>query len=114
MIRYNNILCVSYNEIVPSIYSFDAFRKAIERGKINRVRRASFESPALIEVASLPEKILSKLREKYGESSLENIPSMRVYSLRCANTIITALHTSRAVEAAQVDSGRTYLPLLVV
>lgn len=68
MIRYNNILCVSYNEIVPSIYSFDAFRKAIERGKINRVRRASFESPALIEVASLPEKILSKLREKYGEN----------------------------------------------
>ena len=63
---YNNILCVSYSEIVPSIYSLDALRKAIERGKINRIRRASFETPALIEVASLPEKIQSKLREKYG------------------------------------------------
>ena len=68
MIRYNNILCVSYSELVPSLVSFHAFRKAIERGKINRVRRASFETPALIEVASLPEKILAKLREKYGEN----------------------------------------------
>ena len=65
---YNNILCVEYNSIVPGFLTKESCNKYIQRGKINRVRRASFESPALIEVASLPEKILSKLREKYGEN----------------------------------------------
>lgn len=65
---YKNILCVQYLEIVPSILSKDAYKRQVKSKKINRVRRASFESPALIEVASLPEKIQAKLREKYGEN----------------------------------------------
>lgn len=65
---YNNILCISAGELIGSLMSKPNYDALCCRGKINRVRRASFESPALIEVASLPEKILSKLREKYGEN----------------------------------------------
>lgn len=66
---YNNILSISYSELISNnLLSYSTIEKYLQRKKINRVRRASFESPALIEVASLPEKILVKLREKYGDN----------------------------------------------
>lgn len=64
---YDSILCITHSELAGYL-SAENIKKKIQRKQINRVRRASFESPALIEVASLPEKIQVKLREKYGDN----------------------------------------------
>lgn len=66
---HNNILCISASELSLQGYlSMNNIKILVHRKRINKVRRASFESPALIEVASLPEKIQVKLREKYGDN----------------------------------------------
>lgn len=69
MLLYNNILCISAADLIEqSFLTKNMYDNYCKRKQINRVRRASYESPALIEVASLPEKILAKLRQRYGEN----------------------------------------------
>jgi hypothetical protein len=95
---YNNTLCITAGELVGDGYiSRSSYDKFIQRGKINRVRRASFETPALIEVMSLPEKILSAIKAKYGEN-LE---------------LATEHHTLRSMYARSAEAlefYRNYMP----
>lgn len=64
---YNNTLCISVDELTDGIMSYPAYKKYSSRKQINRVRRASFQTPALVEVKSLPSRILAMVRERYGE-----------------------------------------------
>jgi len=64
---FNNTLCISVDELTDGIISYPAYKKYCSREQLNRVRRASFQTPALVEVKSLPARILSLVKEKYGE-----------------------------------------------
>lgn len=63
---YNDILCISAAELIDGIISPESYKKYCIRKKINKVRRSCRATPALIEVKSLPSRILEAVKAKYG------------------------------------------------
>ena len=72
-------MCVTCDEIVPEVITYDALKKAIIRGNVQRIRRGGSEgSPALIVYNSLPEKYRKRYEEKYGGTPEELYKKMKV------------------------------------
>jgi len=64
---YNNMICVSFDAILTTgSISYKALSLKIFRKKINRVRRACRNNPALIEYASLPPIVKIALSARFG------------------------------------------------
>lgn len=63
----DNILCISHAELTDGIMTSDNLRKQIERGKVVRIQRACYETPALYSVESLPTKYRQEVKKRYGD-----------------------------------------------
>ncbi len=66
MTYYNNILACTAEELL-TICTKSTYDKLVQRGKINRLRRACKGTPALIEFRSLPAEYRDALIEQYGD-----------------------------------------------
>lgn len=67
MERYNGILCVSAGELIEGGFiSKPNLDYHVQKKNIKRVRRACKETPALLDVYSLPSKILQRVKESNG------------------------------------------------
>ena len=65
---YNNILCVSSQELTSGIVTFDNFKKLVARKKVEVAKRGGGEdNPSLIRWDSMPERIRLAYVEKYGD-----------------------------------------------
>ncbi len=73
----NNILVVTYEDLVPMFYTMDALKKALQRAEkrgfgLKRVARGHNGGQALIAFDSLPEKVRSQIDDpRVGEHVLE-------------------------------------------
>lgn len=76
---FNNILCVSGTDLIKSasnpngVLSMCYYTKLVAQNKINRVRRASKDTPALIEFDSLPVKYKAMVEAQYPDPRKEAI-----------------------------------------
>ena len=66
MERYNNKLCITYEELTNGIVTESNYRNLTNRKKITVVRRACYGTPALIDFESLPTNIREACIRKYG------------------------------------------------
>lgn len=66
MTYYNNILACTAEELL-TVCTKSNYDKLVQRGKINRLRRACKGTPALIEFRSLPADYRDALIKKYGD-----------------------------------------------
>jgi hypothetical protein len=64
---FENKLCVSAGELIGAIMSKSCYDKQQQRGKIKVIRRACYDTPALIEFASLPVKYKNEYVRVYGD-----------------------------------------------
>jgi hypothetical protein len=64
---YNDILCISYDELTAGIITKDMYKWYRKKKRIKRVQRGCYGTPALVDVKSLPSKILAAVKAKYGE-----------------------------------------------
>lgn len=64
---FDNKLCVSAGELIGAIMSKSCYDKQQQRGKIKVIRRACYDTPALIEFASLPVKYKNEYVRVYGD-----------------------------------------------
>lgn len=65
---FNNTLCISHSDLVNrEIISLSDYTNFRNRGKLNVVRRGCRGTEALIEVDSLPEAVIGKIKQIYGE-----------------------------------------------
>ena len=72
-------MCVTCDELVPEVITYDALKKAIVRGNVQRIKRGGGEgSPALIVYSSLPEKYRKRYEEKYKGTPEELYKKMNV------------------------------------
>lgn len=62
----NNILLLTYHELVPDIVSKDAFEKMDQRGRLVKTARGGNGRMVEVEYESLPEKYKQRVIEKYG------------------------------------------------
>lgn len=65
---YNGVRCITYDALVSGgIMTTPSYKAMIRRKRIRRPRRGHYGSPALIELASLPEHIIEVIEDIYGE-----------------------------------------------
>lgn len=63
----NNILCLTYDEFVPSIAKADTYKKLKQRGKLLAHGKGGNGRKVLIELETLPEKYVLLIKEHYGD-----------------------------------------------
>lgn len=66
---YNNIVCLTHEELVPDFLSVYDYRNGTNRRKFKVVRRGCYGTPALVEFNSLPTRIKEHFIEKHGDPS---------------------------------------------
>ena len=64
---YNGVLGVRANALIGRFISQSAYDKSLLRDRFKSIRRGCRETPALIEFASLPDKLKIAVKEVYGE-----------------------------------------------
>lgn len=69
---YENKLCISASELIGEIMSKSCYDQMKYKGKINVLRRGCYDTPALIEFASLPFKYKSEYIRLHGDPSSKN------------------------------------------
>ncbi|MDI3319160.1 hypothetical protein [Pinibacter soli] len=64
---YNNTtLCISYDNMVPDIVTKSNYDNLSQRKQLTVLRRGCYGTPALIDYESLPERIKTAIKLKYG------------------------------------------------
>ncbi len=64
---YNGTLCISHAELTDGLITSENIRQLAQRGRIKRVRRACYETPALFAVDSLPIKYKVEVYRRYPD-----------------------------------------------
>ena len=72
MEKFNDKICVSFEELTDDtngeqVMTKASYDKLVGRKTINRVRRACFGKPILVEYATLPDRYREKFEAKYGD-----------------------------------------------
>lgn len=105
---YNNALCIKVDELTDGIISPGSVRGLLERGKVKKVNRACFNTPLLIDVKSLPSRILAAVKAKYGD--LDQAPTK--YTIKGAYKVDSdarnfykeiVLHTGEHLSDEKID-----------
>ena len=69
---YNNLLCLTIDEVIPSIFRRDNFYYHVKKGNVRMAREArGLGHYALIEYDSLPARFKAKYIEVYGADAHE-------------------------------------------
>ncbi|MBI9055482.1 MAG: hypothetical protein JEY96_16790 [Bacteroidales bacterium] len=66
---YNNIVCLTHEELVPNFLSVYDYRNGTNRKKFKVARRGCYGTPALVEFESLPTRIKEHFIEVNGDPS---------------------------------------------
>ena len=100
---YANTLCISHNELAEFI-SVGNLQKMSQRGKITRVRRGCYDTPALFAVDSLPLKYRTEVYRRYPDlkEQAESKPFM--------DTIIPDGEAIQFYETYKLADGRNLKP----
>ena len=64
---YNDVLCISYSELMHTIMSPACIHNLRTRGKLKQMRRGCYGTPALFSVDSLPLKYKEEVYFKYPQ-----------------------------------------------
>ena len=64
---FKDTLCISCDELTDGIVSRGSMRGLLERRKVKKLNRPCLNTPLLIDVKSLPSRILAAVKAKYGE-----------------------------------------------
>lgn len=63
---YNNILCLTYNELMELGVTKCIYDKMLQRGKLKQARRACYGNSALVAYDSLPDRIKTDAISRFG------------------------------------------------